>query len=49
MGVGGANERKTLDYAWMCTPQPSVIQISNSFELLFIDGFILLMLSSLLL
>lgn len=28
---------------------PSVIQISNAFELLFIDGFSLLMLSSLLL
>lgn len=41
----GANERKTLDYAWMCTPHPSVIQISNAFELLFVDGFSLLMLN----
>lgn len=29
----------------MCTPHPSVIQISNAFELLFIDGFSLLMLN----
>lgn len=41
----GANERKTLDYAWMCTPHPSVIQISNAFELLFVDGFSLLVLN----